>query len=468
MCYVFEVGRPAELLREIIGQRVLLTLALGAILMMGLYHLFLFLYYRKEKVYLIFAAFTLICLLRFALETNGFVQFFLPNGLDAFWVRVYLSMFGLLVGTLVLFTFAALDIRLPRRRVPRLLLLALYCVPTVASVVLQFVMPPMMQLTFLCLLPMGAVIVQGFRAWQKARDPYLSLFLVALCIFTVWAPLTKVILGDHLFMPGIASNLFLIMSQCAVLARNYAEAQRRQEALSIENAVLDRMNGLKTELIATISHETRTPLAVLASYAGLVSVELQSLGISGQVTADLEKIELEARRIADLIDGMRKLTLGGEGAAKRIRLDLGEVVRQTAHLYQPILERGGVEAAIDVPDDLPPVFAHPEELTQVLFNLLQNAKNHTEQGQIRVSASSAEGMICVTVADTGTGIAPQLLPRVFERGVSGVTGGSGLGLAVSKEIIEANGGTISIESEPGKGTQVTFALPEYREKAGDE
>jgi signal transduction histidine kinase len=106
----------------------------------------------------------------------------------------------------------------------------------------------------------------------------------------------------------------------------------------------------------------------------------------------------------------------------------------------------------------------------VLYNLLQNARNHTQDGNVRINAQftmhnaqfkthNAQSVVTVTVADTGEGIAPDILPRVFERGVTGKNGGMGIGLAVCKELIESNGGEIWIESELGKGTTVRFTIP---------
>jgi signal transduction histidine kinase len=95
-----------------------------------------------------------------------------------------------------------------------------------------------------------------------------------------------------------------------------------------------------------------------------------------------------------------------------------------------------------------------------MFNLLQNAKKHTEQGSVTIKANSGDcgKIIVVTVTDTGTGIADSLLPQIFERGVSGGDG-SGLGLPICKEIIQSHGGEIRIESEQNKGAAVTFTLP---------
>jgi signal transduction histidine kinase len=96
----------------------------------------------------------------------------------------------------------------------------------------------------------------------------------------------------------------------------------------------------------------------------------------------------------------------------------------------------------------------------VLANLLSNAADHTQDGHITLAAHLAGKYITVSVTDTGNGIEPEFLPNVFERGVSG-RGGTGYGLYICKTVVEAHGGTIEIESEPGKGTAVTFTVPVY-------
>lgn len=147
----------------------------------------------------------------------------------------------------------------------------------------------------------------------------------------------------------------------------------------------------------------------------------------------------------------------------RTRLSLPELINSAARLYTPILERKGATLAIRVPGDLPDVYACAGEITQVLFNLLQNTRNHIEKGGAAITVTAGDRFISVVVSDTGSGIAPELLPRVFERNVSGDDNSSGLGLSICKEIIEAHGGTIEIESVPVKGTIVRFTLPVWRE-----
>jgi len=240
------------------------------------------------------------------------------------------------------------------------------------------------------------------------------------------------------------------------------EARENERQLARENAALDRMNILKEKLMSTISHETRTPLAVLASYAGLVAMELRDKGMDEQTTADLDTIAFEAKRVANLIDSMKRMTLSSEQPQERICLDIGEVTRQTAQLYLPILERSGITLNIRLEEYLPPVLGNPAELTQVLFNLLQNARNHTEFGSVTVSVEHNSSFVTVSIIDTGTGIEPRLLPDIFERGVKGHDGGSGIGLAVCHEIIAAHDGTIQMESELGKGTRVMVIFPVYK------
>ncbi|WP_027187573.1 sensor histidine kinase [Desulfovibrio cuneatus] len=267
---------------------------------------------------------------------------------------------------------------------------------------------------------------------------------------------TVVSIGAGLLVFTLATHWFSGKVNLIVDRQLFA-AQRAEQKLAQENTTLERINRMKTELMATISHEARTPLAVLASYAGLVSMSLKRKGTDAATAADLDKIVAEAQRVADLIDSMQKMTLHGNSMASRIPLDCAELIQQVARLYCPLLHREGVALHLRLNEELW-VCANPEELTQVVFNLMQNAKNHTEQGHITIQAARKNGIITVTIADTGSGIAPDLLPHIFERGVKDALGGAGLGLAICKEIVEAHGGTIHIASR--KGTTVTVTLPE--------
>jgi signal transduction histidine kinase len=250
--------------------------------------------------------------------------------------------------------------------------------------------------------------------------------------------------------------------------RGVAAAREAEQKLTLENAALDRVNRMKTDLMATVSHETRTPLAVMSGYAELIAKELRHKGVDTQTADDLDQISEEIQRIAVILEEMQRLSRESDNAARKAWVSLSDIVNQSARLYTPILERKNTTLTVKLPDALPPIFANAGELTQILFNLLQNARNHTENGAVTISAELEDGEIAVTVRDTGMGISPEFLPRAFERHSHDGAEGSGLGLAICKEIAEAHGGKITIASELGSGTAVTFILPLNKEVDGDE
>jgi signal transduction histidine kinase len=181
--------------------------------------------------------------------------------------------------------------------------------------------------------------------------------------------------------------------------------------------------------------------------------------VKEQTAKDLDRISGEALRIAGLMDDLSANTRGMD-KPRKTRLDLAELITDAGRMYRPILERRSLALVITLPGKLPPVCGAASEITQVLFNLLNNARAHTESGEVAISAAGiGSGYVEVTVEDTGTGIDAALLPRIFERGVSGERGGQGLGLAICREIVNAHGGEIAAESGEGKGTAVRFTLP---------
>ena len=243
--------------------------------------------------------------------------------------------------------------------------------------------------------------------------------------------------------------------------RAAAEAEAKREA-----ATLERLNQLKTDLMRTISHETLTPLSVMKIYAEITAKDARKSGVGDEFVSNLDTIADEAGRLADLMEEMRQLSLAREYAKDTQPVDVEKTISQIAGLYSMVLQRKGTALKLDITDGLPIAYGNSHELTQVMFNLLRNADNHTENGAVMITAEFTEGIITVTVADTGTGIAADLLPRVFERGVHGENDGSGFGLAICRDIITAYGGDIWIESEPGNGVTVTFTLTPYTEERG--
>lgn len=144
-------------------------------------------------------------------------------------------------------------------------------------------------------------------------------------------------------------------------------------------------------------------------------------------------------------------------------VDFTTLLRGSAEMFSLHLQKGGNRLSAEIAGELN-VFGNADLLAQVMANLLQNAAAHTQQGEVTLGARKAGHEVLATVKDTGSGISAELLPHVFERGVS--TGGTGFGLYLCKTVVESHGGRIWIESTPGSGTIVTLVLPTYEGQFG--
>ncbi len=230
---------------------------------------------------------------------------------------------------------------------------------------------------------------------------------------------------------------------------------------------LRRLEQVRTEFIANVSHELRTPLTAIHGY-------LETLLEGGLDDAEHAREFLEiahrhterlGRLLADLTD-LSNIELG------RVRLHLapvalGDLVESVFGIIRPKAQVGRVILEARVPADLPLVRADRDRLAQVLLNLVDNAVKYTPaDGRVTVeAAATGQGMMAVTVSDTGIGIPPADLPRITERfyrvdrARSRELGGTGLGLAIVKHLVLAHGGELRIDSRLGQGTVVAFTLP---------
>lgn len=242
----------------------------------------------------------------------------------------------------------------------------------------------------------------------------------------------------------------------------------QQLKLDEQNAMLAQMNQSKTEFLANASHEMRTPLTVVSVNIQMVMELLKRMdGLSdGQEPVELlADAQEEIMRLARMVDGMLMLNAAsGTGEAmEKTRLDLSALLYGVEDVMRLVLDRQGNRLQTEIQKELI-LFGNMDLLTQVIINLIENADKHTRQDVVRLCAKEDAGEITVTVRDNGSGISPELLPHVFERGVS--DGGTGFGLFLSKMAVESHGGTIRIASEPGKGTEVTITLPVYQGQFG--
>lgn len=248
------------------------------------------------------------------------------------------------------------------------------------------------------------------------------------------------------------------------------ELEQARQKLSEENAVLERVNQLKTEFLANISHELRTPLTVVSGYAQTSRSTLSGLPGAENVADMMTLIASEAERMSLMVGQILDVTRIDENrmAFAPAECSLAEVIQKTLSTYYPILNKNNNKLSLQLPEDLPKALADASRVSQVLVNLIANAIRHTNKGLIVVSAAAQGDFLEVSVADNGEGIAPDRIPLLFERYKSrdsakaqaGKNTGTGLGLFICKHIVDAHGGRIWIESFEGAGTTVRFTLPQ--------
>jgi len=247
-----------------------------------------------------------------------------------------------------------------------------------------------------------------------------------------------------------------------------AAAKTREQELIADNDMLDRMNRMKNEFFQNMSHDFKTPLTVISTSVLNAADMLDFKMDKEEMRESLDNAQREIMRMARMVDGAMKQSSMYDNRQDMKPLDPAPLLREEAIAYRALLERNGNALSLDIPRSLPQIYGNSDMLLLVLSNLFSNANRYTRGGNIAMISRADKDMVIVTVLDDGMGIEPELLPRVFERGVS--DSGTGLGLAICKTAIESHNGTITIESEYGKGTAVTFTLPVYKpdEEAFDE
>ena len=249
-----------------------------------------------------------------------------------------------------------------------------------------------------------------------------------------------------------------------------AQEVAQRAASAIDNARLyrevQRADQRKSEFIAVLSHELRNPLAPIRTGLQLLRSSPPDSPIATKARETMERqTEHLTRLVNDLLDITR--ISRGRIELQRARIDVRDVVRSTCDDLQPLFERGTLELRLDLPGI--PIWIEADEtrLVQVLWNLLQNAAKFTPAGgSVTVRVATAGGCAEVSVRDTGAGITPDVMKRLFEpfaqaeQGLARTQGGLGLGLALAKGLIALHGGSIRARSEgPGRGSEFVVSLP---------
>nr|WP_269326942.1 ATP-binding protein [Kineosporia mesophila] len=251
----------------------------------------------------------------------------------------------------------------------------------------------------------------------------------------------------------------------ADLRQARTELEGRNEQLDVANAELREVDRLKTEFVASVSHELRTPLTSIRGYAELLLDEVDGADI--QTAKMLDIIDRNARRLLNLVEDLLLLSKIDSRTLTHefVEVDLTDLAEGALLVLKPSAETAGVGLFLETPGALP-VLGDRSQLERVLLNLLSNAVKFSQSGGdvvVRGEASGSE--VVIKVVDSGLGVSAEELPKLFNRFFRSASDaahkipGTGLGLAVVREIVENHGGSVDMDSVLGEGSTVTVRLP---------
>jgi signal transduction histidine kinase len=268
----------------------------------------------------------------------------------------------------------------------------------------------------------------------------------------------------------LQSELDTTLDNVEQLARSLATRKKELEAALIAArsaaAEAGAANRAKADFLSVMSHELRTPLNAVLGYLDL----LQS-GLGGELTELQRRFVDRAKHSSDHLFGLVEQLLTYtrvEAGTERVlneEIDLRAIVHDVTEMIEPLAAAKGLSLSVVMPDDPVRVQTDPAKVRQILINLVENAVKFTSSGSVSATLEGDTERAVVTVHDTGGGILPEHLGRVFEPfwqadlSKTRIVGGTGLGLTISRRLTELLGGDIQVESEPGAGTTFVVRLP---------
>jgi signal transduction histidine kinase len=318
---------------------------------------------------------------------------------------------------------------------------------------------------YISLDPEAEPYVAPFRRLSESINRFL---LLGGAVAIVVALILTFVLSRRLSSPiGVLANAARRLGRGDLSQRvqfqGKGEVGELAQAFNSMAADLDHVEQLRRNLIADVAHELRTPLSNIQGYLEAIRDRVMKPN-----AATIRSLNEEVALLSRLVNELQELSLAEAGELKLVYQaeDIAKLVKQAVTSWQPQLAAKEILLSLDLPDNLPLVNIDWQRVNQVLHNLLENAVAYTHKGgTINVAATARGDWVEVSVSDTGEGIPAEDLPHIFERfyrvdkSRARATGGSGLGLTIAKRLVEAHGGTITVQSELGRGSRFSFTLP---------
>jgi signal transduction histidine kinase len=473
----FYVGNQERIMeRDAIAQQRVHILA-GSTITAFLFFLGMFFFFHKRYAFLWFSLSCFSIGLRMLIVNEKVIMLLIP---DLPWkVSIGLEYISL---ALLLFSFLLYINNMFRGAIHKAVLWIFGTLCSLFTVSVLFT-PPIIYTSFilwfqLSAIPFGiyvsaALIYNAVRKKDNRHTEHVLIFIGALIFITLSildiqihrSSGQNLVLGlsETGMMVFIFVNMIALALQFSRTEAELDEARRREKEMQETNLLLDKMSQLKSDFMANISHEMRTPLTIMASYAGLTAMQLRRNATDEKTLDNLATVKREAIRLSGMLEQLKEVALEKERKLSQADVEAGFLLKQAVDFCKPICLKNKNQLSVASDTDEGILHVNAESIFQTLVNLIINANRHTEEGVIQLKVrrepdETHHDFMMIMVSDDGEGITPELMPHLFQRGVSG-DGSSGLGLAICKEIIEENGGEIWVESNKEKWTTVCFTLP---------
>ncbi len=470
-------GTGAEITEYVMSRRRTDYLLIGAIAIIGLYNLALFLLRTSERAPLWFGLFCVVFAL-FTMTINGLIEEAVPDtnrGDDLIRLN-YLTVYG----SILLFTlyFASFFREFISTKIARFFIAAFSLTVFIVLALPNEIYSRTLLVEY-ALLGAASIwfIYTLFRRTFFGKDLNGAVGLAGYLIFA--GSITMDILADlHIISsePVSPYGIFgFIFAHALVIARSNARARETAEVLTDQltekNLALAGLDRLKDEFLANTSHELRTPLNGIIGLADSL-IDGAAGKLPEEAETNLSMISSAGRRLASLIGDILDFSRLKNNDLKLIRgaVDMHSVAGIVMNISRPLL----ADKPVVMKNDIQPgeLLVHGDEnrLQQIMYNLIGNAVKFTKRGEIRVGARRNGNIVEVTVKDTGAGIAPERIKEIFlpfkQADASDTRDyqGAGLGLSITRKLVELHDGEITVQSLLGKGSSFVFTLPAYQGK----
>ncbi len=455
--------------------RGIYLVAMGGILFTALNHLMFYIFRRRDKDYLFFALLCVMYIAHTLVTRNGLNDIFkwIPYGNLLLKVRGSVAFSSHFITCLLgLYHFRPDVFRAHKKA------LTIYAISGMGYCLLAPIQSAYYEkVTYTIILLVCVFMIALFvKSPSLKESKWIRLYFLSYILYIFLGVFWIFIDPGTYLMPGFSSVLFMVMSHGMLLSKKYADAFKFVEDTNenLERIVdertdnLQRANNAMEDLVSNISHDLKTPLAVM-------SLNLEALTSLAETRSDAayqrhvrmayqKNLDLQ-RLIQNLLEVSRIET--GQELFKPKWEALLPLLAKANEKYNEYIEDHGLSLYIEATDDIV-ISTDPQKIWSVFDNIIYNAVRYTESGGITITAHKEGSNAIVTIADTGCGIEAAHLPHVFERFYKGSQarnaneGESGLGLYIVKSVMEGCGGHAEIVSEPGKGTSAILTFPAKR------